>query len=523
MRITRRKKLLAAVAIALVLVIATIGFGSAGLGDLSLRADPIADGLSYTGSMQKMAMLSMRPPVAHVAIPQHPYMAPNGGNNMHGSAYMSDTYEASGPMGINPEVSSAYLGQPGLMPSINFDSRGRIVGVSVTDLMVGGVYNLLLMNSETLRTLASYQLPARQGYSQFSLGGGIYFFIDNLDRVVVGTFSKTVQVIRIPRFAVGQFELVREYDISDYMIPMPAPLTDDIVCVLPDWSGDYYWFGTEQGVVGTIDVQSGEVHSVWLQGEQINNTFAVGEDGVYILTDSALYRFNADEAGSVVQDWRTEYERASQVKPFMLSQGSGTSPTLVGGPDDLVVIGDNAEPQMNVLFLKRSDGSVVASTPVFQENQSGTEASLIAFEQADANGQGTGVYSAIVTNNWGEYSFPDWSAYPGGITRVDAVNNGDGTYSSYVVWESSEATCNLPTLSFANGLVYVFTKSQTGVLPEYYLSTLDFYTGTLMFRVLTGTGTGQSLYGTPTYIHPDSGAAYGYAFNGVVMVSDTEP
>jgi hypothetical protein len=454
-------------------------------------------------------------------IPQHPYMAPNGGSNMHGSAYMSDAYEARGPVGINPEVSSSFQGQPGLVPSINFDSKGRIVGVSVRSLMVGGVNTLVLMNPNTLKTLCSYDLPPRQGYSQFNLGGGIYFFIDNLDRAVVSTFAHTVQVIKIPRPGYYDgFKLVREYDLSGHMVPMPAPLTDDIVCVLPAWDGQYYWFGTEQGVVGTINVASGEVHSIWLQGEHITNTFALGEDGAYILTDYALYRFSHDASGNIVQDWRTTYQRASQMKPFMLSLGSGTSPTLMGGLDGLVVIADNAEPKMNVLFINRSDGSVATSMPVFQDNQSSTEASLIGFEQADSSGTGTGVYSVVAVNNWGVYSFPDWNAQPGGITRIDATRQGDGTYTSQVIWESNEATCNLPTLSFSNGLVYVFTKSQPGLLPEYYLSTLDFQTGGTVYRVLTGTGTLQSVYGTPAYLHPNGGIAYGYTFSGLVMVKD---
>ena len=37
-------------------------------------------------------------PIAHVEIPQHPYMASNAGNNMHCDSYISDAYEAAGPL-----------------------------------------------------------------------------------------------------------------------------------------------------------------------------------------------------------------------------------------------------------------------------------------------------------------------------------------------------------------------------------------------------------------------------------------
>ena len=37
-----------------------------------------------------------------------------------------------------------------------------------------------------------------------------------------------------------QFTLVREYDLSDYVVPMAWPKEDSVAWVLPEWSGDYY-------------------------------------------------------------------------------------------------------------------------------------------------------------------------------------------------------------------------------------------------------------------------------------------
>jgi streptogramin lyase len=58
--------------------------------------------------------------------------------------------------------------------------------------------------------------------------------------------------------------------------------------VLPDWDGAYYWFATTAGIVGTIDTQTGEVHSLQLEGEIIENSIAIGSEGVFILSDQAL-------------------------------------------------------------------------------------------------------------------------------------------------------------------------------------------------------------------------------------------
>jgi hypothetical protein len=69
---------------------------------------------------------------------------------------------------------------------------------------------------------------------------------------------------------------------------MGWPYRDSIAWVLPDWSGQYYWYATTGGMVGTANVDSGEVHTMRLGGEIIENSFAVGEDGAYIRSDYAF-------------------------------------------------------------------------------------------------------------------------------------------------------------------------------------------------------------------------------------------
>ena len=90
---------------------------------------------------------------------------------------------------------------------------------------------------------------------------------------------------------------------------MTWPKQDSVAWVLPDWNGTYYWYATTGGMVGTVDRHSGAVRSRQLEGEKIENAFAVAEDGVFILSDRALYRFNVDDEGDILADWRTEYDR----------------------------------------------------------------------------------------------------------------------------------------------------------------------------------------------------------------------
>ena len=204
----------------------------------------------------------------------------------------------------------------------------------------------------------------------------------------------------------GQFELVREYDLAENVVTMPWPKQDSVAWVLPDWSGDYYWYATTEGMVGTVCVDSGLVRTLGLEGEIIENSFAVGEDGVYILSDRALYHFSQDGSGNIVTDWRTEYDRGRRRKRGVITRGSGTSVTLLGGQQGFVVVTDNAEPQVHLLFVRRSDGSVACSVPLFKADRSATDITAIGLEHADSHGAGTGAYSAIVENNWGRHTFP---------------------------------------------------------------------------------------------------------------------
>lgn len=50
-------------------------------------------GESFTGTP------ATKQPVPHSAVPQHPYLSPNGTNSMHNDPYASDAYEVSRPLG----------------------------------------------------------------------------------------------------------------------------------------------------------------------------------------------------------------------------------------------------------------------------------------------------------------------------------------------------------------------------------------------------------------------------------------
>ncbi len=464
-------------------------------------------------------------PVPHVPIPQHPFMASNAGNNMHCDAYISDTYEAKGPRGPNLQVRSRTQGFGGY-GTIAFDRAGRLVTVYSN----ARAFQLELMDPYTLEELASYDLPPRpwyflaQGVMPWEyIGAGMYFYLDNHDRAVVPTTDNTIQVIRVPDPAGrGEFEGVREYDLSDHVVPVSWPKQDSVAWVLPEWSGEYFWYATTGGMVGTVHVDSGAVRTMRLDGEIIENSFAVGEDGVFILSDHALYRFHRDGNGDVITDWRTGYERGPRKKPGHITRGSGTSVTLMGGLDGFVALTDNAEPRINLVFVRRSDGVPVCSAPLFEEGKSGTDVSVVGFEHADENGQGTDVYSVIVENNWGNHRFPRSRPEPG-LTRVDLIRDQDESYRCEKIWASKEKSIGVFKMSLASGLIYMYWRSETCPVTSWYFTAVDFRSGETVYKRLTGTGLGYNNWAGASFIHPDGGIAYSTTIFGLVMMRDRGP
>jgi hypothetical protein len=322
----------------------------------------------------------------------------------------------------------------------------------------------------------------------------------------------------------GEFELLREYDLGDHVVPMEPPARDHAQMSITDWEG-WLWFTTRYGKVGTIDPHSGEIHSIELTGEEMQNSFTVGEDGVYIISDHALYRFHAGGDGVPMIDWRTEYDRGARMKPGMIHQGSGQTPTLLG---NLVVIGDNAEPRMNILFLKRSDGSEVGRIPIFEDGLSCSEISPVGLVREGANGT---EYSVILENDYGivrdDVFKPGGicTECVGGITRVDLIPDTSGGYICKEMWTNPEKSgSGMPKLSLASGLLYLYTYES---LPDdnygWYFTAVDFETGETVFKVPTGTGVEYTNFGPPITLDPDGGKAYSGLMFGLLSIRDVAP
>jgi len=302
---------------------------------------------------------------------------------------------------------------------------------------------------------------------------------------------------------------------------MRWPQRDSVAWVLPDWSGDHYWYATTGGMIGTVGIDSGAVRTIRLVGEIVENSFAVGEEGVFILSDHALYRFHIGPGGEIVTDWRTPYERGSGRKAGHITRGSGTSVSLVGNRESgHVVVTDNSEPRVHLLFIRRTDGRVACRAPLFEPGRSGTDISAIAFEQATRDGTATGRYSAIVENSWGYHRFP--VAHPaGGLVRIDAIPQPDGAYECREMWTSREKNIGVFKLSFGSGLVYTYFRNEDETPTQWYLTAVDYWTGETVYRIRVGAGEGYNNWAGALFLHPDGGTLYSTTIFGLVMIRDT--
>jgi hypothetical protein len=351
-------------------------------------------------------------------------------------------------------------------------------------------------------------LPAKPNPNfEFSSGG--YFYLDQRDCAFIPTIERTIWVVA----ETGGPDNTRFDRKQVYDLKAVVPEDDTIASALPDFTGRL-WFVTKGGLVGTINLDNGKVlGTLRLEGEEIYNSFSLDEtEGVFIASDHAMYRFDAGKDGKPSITWRESYDRGTRIKLGQLSQGTGTTPTLMG--EEFVTIADNADPYMQVLVYRRAKevaGSrLVCSVPVFGENKGATENSLIATDK-----------SIIVENNYGyNWRFPApmyGNATEPGVTRIDI--NPDGNCDTE--WTSSERVPNaVSKMSLANGLIYTYTKDPgPGTTEAWYFTAIDFETGETVYKRLTGTGFFYNSLGAGVYLGQD-GTAYVGASGGLVAIRD---
>jgi hypothetical protein len=434
-------------------------------------------------------------------VPQNPHLARNGAASARGDAWSTGASSWAGPAGLQPDVDTAWYGLE-QCATLALDSRDRLVGLCGDR----EGRSLHVIDPDTMRPLATKRLPAPEDGDDDVCGSHAY--LDAGDRAVVATSDRRVLAVSTAD-ADGEPDLTtaRSYDLGAVV-----PDDDCLVALLPDWAGRIWW-ATQDGRVGTIAPDSGDLRVLDL-GEEVAESFSTDETGgTYLVTTQALYRLAVDGTGTPTVDWRTAYDRGTERKTGQATRGSGTAPTLLDG--GVVAFTDNAEPRMHVVMVERSTGAEICRAAVFEDGASATDAALA--------GLGSGV---VVTNTHG-YAGPLRTLLgrgtTGGLARVD-VPADRSTAECPVRWTSDVvAPSGAPRVSLETGLVYAYTKRPTwwGV-SAWYLTGIDVRTGRAMFAVRTGTGMLLDDDRAALTLAPD-GTAYVATLGGMVRVRDRQP
>lgn len=437
---------------------------------------------------------AMAAPVVAAEVPQHPHLARNGASSTHADASASGSSPWAGPLGLQPEVETAWFGLQECA-SLAVDSHDRLV--AMCEDRSGP--SLHVVDPDSMRKVASKGLPDREDSDETCAGAS--FFLDARDRAVLATTDRTVLAVSTSD-GNGDAELSTDesWDLKPYVA-----YGDCVVALLPDWAGRIWW-ASRDGLVGTIAPESGQVR-VHDLAEDVHTSLSTDESGgVFVVTDAALHRLVAGPDGTPQVAWRTAYDTGSAEQSDRPGRGSATPPTLLDS--GVVAIADAAEPRTNVLFLDRATGAEICRQPVFDEDASATGTSLVSL--------GSGV---VVENNHG-YSSPmstilGFTTSPG-LARVDLVAGKCSTrWTSDRVAPSSVARASWPT-----GLVYAYTKRPTWTgVSAWYATAIDAATGRTMWSVRTGTGTLMNNDGAAITIGPD-GSLWIATLAGLVRVRD---
>ena len=216
--------------------------------------------------------------------------------------------------------------------------------------------------------------------------------------------------------------------------------------------------------------------------EEIQNSFSIGPDGVYIVSNIALYKFRFNDTNKTIEmdpKWEITFnEVGDQIYPNdgtqkkgQLNDGSGTTPTLMD--DRFVIIADNDARQINVNIYSQKDGHLVGRHSVFAKDSSACENSIVAYR------------NSLFIGNTSNYIDPfDVNDTPGGIDRFD-YNEQTGKFTRKANWpaEDIDAKTATPKMSTSTGVIYVYNREEEAHDGHYdwQISAIDYETGRKVF------------------------------------------
>ncbi len=293
---------------------------------------------------------------------------------------------------------------------------------------------------------------------------------------------------------------VKHVDVTEFV---PSELADDIVRILGiGMTYDGHLVAAATGSLFVFDRDLAYKDHIEFPGEHIENTIAIDEQGIYLVTSKNMRKIvwdgnslSTDEADGA---WTSSYDvmpEGEAISRGAASHGSGTTPTLLGFGDDedkLVVISDGHPEGAQIVAFWRQD------IPEDFVQKPGTQSRRIAdqirFEispttvEASPLIYGNGV---LVPNSTYPESAPApfhiiGNAFLSGITRepprgmqkFEWLPEENRFTKGWFLPEIDNTDWMPPTLSPQNGLVYIADKREG----TYEYRAVDWQSGELVAR-----------------------------------------
>lgn len=451
---------------------------------------------------------------------RHPGLGHSAPSTMHDDARATDTSPFGGPLGAKGSTRTWLERRrsiSGLCPAFVFHGKYTFtVSFSLRD-------NRLIALDEKMKVVAQTEVPRRSidwsrlladGVNAEAItrrlfrdtSGGAYFFVEDDGRIVIPTAENTMWRVRLKD---GKFKKEKPFDFypanggphDGRKLPTPAygaqVCADHNVCVgvqiphrviaaLPTFENeDSYWFATNLGLIGVVkappdpsatyfDLNS-KADNPWArhaQDEQIQNSFAVGNKGCFVVSDRALYRLTY-EGGRIHLKWRHEVARTptGEPKPGHVGVGSGTTPTLIR--DKYVAITDAAD-KMRLILCSQDAGAhgkpkhVQSVVTLDGSSQSACENSLITFDNY-----------LILGNTWGYVTPFERKKRDSGVLGIEGYEIvGGGKLKKR--WDSKINVMSAPPkIGRANATMYAYTTNKDG---DWTMLGIDPWSGDVIYR-----------------------------------------
>lgn len=382
---------------------------------------------------------------------------------MHDDALSSDVFTGKAPTG---DLNFLFETKKCAVPTILQGSDNLLQVVCVrnesTDGSIKRTPYLLLLNPETMETIASFKLPAGRALNN------IYGYLNENDELLLAN-GKTIY-----RIAHSKAENKWEFKIKEEFVLESAADDFEFVAITPDWKGNI-WFASYDSQAGFLNPKTGKFSLISLsdrKDEIVANSISSSPAGIAIATTHSLYVLHLKSKQPQIL-WQADYDRGNRVKPGKLSWGTGSSPSFFGlkkGCEYLTILDSGTEgTHLNIYNSK--NGKLIASELAFEGDvEQGSENSPIVFGNSVVIASTYGfVYpaSSIATDEVGELK--------NGIQRFDV--NKDGKGARAVWFNKNVRTTSVPKMGRDSKRIHFINEDSDG---QKAYAELDFETGDLV-------------------------------------------